>query len=74
MGQVAYRCHELERDATPVTSVRISCALCDVDNPRAVPRETCPKCGGSGSAAPSITDVVAEIRQSRLELLVGGKS
>jgi hypothetical protein len=74
MGQVAYKCHELERDATPVASVAIECPLCDPDNPRGVSRPTCPRCGGTGLAHPSIADVVAEIRQSRLELLVGGKA
>lgn len=60
---------ELERDATPAASLRVSCAACDPDNPRAVPRLGCRRCGGSGFVVSEVASIAAEIRRARIELL-----
>jgi hypothetical protein len=71
MSALALDCRTLERDATPAASLRVDCAGCDPDNPRAVPREKCQKCRGTGRAVPELAPIVGEIRSSRLELLRG---
>lgn len=70
---LALNCRELEKDPTSVGDLTVECANCDPDNPRAVPREKCRHCGGTGRARVGILAVVEEIHSSRLELLTGGK-
>jgi hypothetical protein len=71
---LALNCRVLEKDATPAANLTVECANCDPDNPRGVPRASCRKCGGSGRSRIGLSDIVAELRASRLELLQGGKS
>jgi hypothetical protein len=71
---LALNCRILEKDAAPAANLTVECANCDPDNPRGVPREACRKCGGSGRSRVGLSDIVSELRASRLELLVGGKS
>jgi len=70
---LALNCRSLEKDPTPVESLTVECAKCDPDNPRSVPRESCPVCRGTGRARVEVATVVGEIKASRLELLTGGK-
>lgn len=68
---LALNCRTLEKDATPAASLRIACAACDPDNPRAVPRPKCKRCRGEGFVEPRVVAIVGEIHASRLELLLG---
>lgn len=68
---LALDCRTLEKDATPAASLRVVCSGCDPDNPRAVPRARCKRCGGTGLASPELASIVKEIGASRLELLRG---
>lgn len=70
---VALNCRALEKDPAPAADLTVECAHCDPDNPRAVPREKCRYCNGTGRARVLLTSVVEEMRASRLELLAGGK-
>jgi hypothetical protein len=63
---------DLEKDATPAAALKISCAACDPDNPRAVPRPRCTKCKGAGFTIPEAGSIAGEIHDARLELLRGG--
>jgi len=73
VGALALNCRTLEGDVTPASSLRVSCANCDPDNPRGVPRAKCRKCGGTGQRPVALADIVQEIHSSRMELLKGGK-
>jgi hypothetical protein len=68
-----YREHDLERDLSPVQGLTVECAKCDPDNPRAVPQTKCPVCKGSGRALVALPTIVEEMRDARMELLVGPK-
>jgi hypothetical protein len=68
---LALDCRILEKDATPAASLRVTCAGCDPDNPRSVPRERCKKCHGAGTVSPEVISIVEELHASRLELLRG---
>jgi len=65
--QAALAIQNLERDATPAASLRISCAACDPDNPRSVPRAKCTRCRGTGLAPAALAVVVDELKTSRTE-------
>lgn len=71
---IAFDCKILEKDPTPAESFTVDCARCDPDNPVAIPRKDCPDCGGSGQAKIALAAIVTEIHESRLELLLGGRS
>ena len=73
MPALALNCKTLERDVTPASSLRVSCANCDPDNPRSVLRAKCRACGGTGERFVALADIVQEIHSSRMELLKGGK-
>jgi len=70
---LAYRERDLEEDLSPVQGLTTECAHCDPDNPLAVPREKCPECKGSGRALIALATIVEQIKESRLELLIGPK-
>ena len=70
---LAYNCKTLEADPATVESLTVECARCDPDNPLAVPRAKCPDCQGTGQAPIALAAIVAEIRESRLELLRGSQ-
>lgn len=71
MSALALRCRDLEKDATPAASLRVSCAGCDPDNPKSVPRDQCERCGGTGFVGAAVSEIVGEIHASRLQLLRG---
>ena len=68
---VAFRERDLEDDLSPVQGLTTECARCDPDNPLAVPRSKCPECKGSGRAPIALTTIVEQMKESRLELLIG---
>jgi len=70
----ALSCRALEKDPAPAENLTVSCANCDPDNPRAVPRKSCRACRGTGRARVALASVVGEIHASRLEMLRGGKT
>jgi len=70
---LAYLERDLEKDLSPVQGLTVECAKCDPDNPRAVARNKCPVCKGLGRSLVALPTIVEEIRESRLELLVGSK-
>ena len=70
---LAYLEHDLEHDLSPVQGLTVECAKCDPDNPRAVPQKKCPACNGSGRTLIALPSIVEEMRDARMELLVGPK-
>ena len=70
---LAYRERDLEEDLSPVQELTTECARCDPDNPLAVAREKCPDCKGSGRALVALPTIIEQMKESRLELLVGAK-
>ena len=72
-GALALNCRALEKDLGPASDLTVSCASCDPDNPRAVPRRSCKRCRGTGQSPVGLVSVIEEIQSSRLELLTGGK-
>lgn len=70
---LAFRERDLEEDLSPVQGLTTECAKCDPDNPLAVPREKCDECKGSGRALVSLPRIIEQIKESRLELLIGPK-
>lgn len=70
---VALALRDLEKDPAPADDLRVSCANCDPDNPRSVPRKSCKHCGGTGRARTVLSQIASEIHTSRLDLLKGGK-
>jgi Zn finger protein HypA/HybF involved in hydrogenase expression len=74
MSALALNCRSLEKDDSPAENLTVKCAKCDPDNPRSVPRSKCPVCHGSGRARVGLSGVVREIRESRMELLLGDKN
>jgi hypothetical protein len=73
VNALAYSSKTLEKDPTIVESLTVDCGRCDPDNPLAVPRKKCPECKGTGKAPVALATIVTQIRESRLELLVGGR-
>jgi hypothetical protein len=71
---LALDCRELEKNPSPAADLSVECFACDPDNPRGVPRRACRACNGTGRAKVDVASVVAEIKSSRLELLVGDKN
>jgi Zn-finger nucleic acid-binding protein len=57
----------LEADPSILDGATKDCPACDVDNPRAVPREGCETCGGSGQVGLSAGEIAKEIKASRNE-------
>jgi hypothetical protein len=70
---LAYREQDLEEDLSPVQGLTTECARCDPDNPLAVSREDCPECKGTGRALIALPTIIEQIKESRLELLIGPK-
>jgi hypothetical protein len=68
---LAYKEKDLEADLGPVQGLTAECARCDPDNPLAVPREGCPECEGTGRALIALATIVEQMKESRLELLIG---
>jgi len=71
---LAYRERDLEEDSSPVQGLTTECACCDPDNPLAVPRSKCPECKGSGRTPIALATIVEQMKESRLELLIGPKN
>ena len=44
----AFTFEEIEADLTLVEGATKECFTCDPDNPRSIPRPTCPSCLGTG--------------------------
>ena len=63
---LAYRERDLEEDLSPVQGLPAECAICDPDNPLAVPRENCPECKGSGRALVALATIVEQMKEARL--------
>lgn len=61
----AYTLTAVEGDPRIVEGLTKECGLCDQDNPRAVPRQTCSACMGSGRQPLAIGVIAAEISKSR---------
>jgi hypothetical protein len=70
---LAYRERDLEEDLSPVKGLTTECARCDPDNPLAVPQHDCPDCKGSGRTLIALAEIVEQMKESRLELLIGPK-
>lgn len=70
---LAYLERDLEKDLSPVNGLTVECAKCDPDNPRAVPRAQCPVCKGAGRSLVALPTIIEELKESRLEFLVGAK-
>lgn len=70
---LAFREKDLEEDLTPVQGLTTECANCDPDNPLAVPREKCEECKGTGRALIALPLIIEQIKESRLEMLIGPK-
>lgn len=68
---LAYLERDLEKDLSPVQGLTVECAMCDPDNPLAVPRSKCPECKGEGRALVALPTIVEQLKESRLELLIG---
>jgi len=66
---VAIRCDELAADLTDelvrFELVTVKCYQCDADNPRAVSREKCSECQGTGRSKIKLAGFVREIREAR---------
>jgi hypothetical protein len=71
---LAYQERDLEEDLSPIQGLTTECARCDPDNPLAVPRKSCPECKGSGRSLVALSTIVTQIKESRLELLIGPKN
>lgn len=70
MARAALMCKEIDRTST---ENYVECPSCDPDNPKAVSRDCCVVCGGSGLAPVAYGVIQSEIAASKLELLKGGK-
>lgn len=70
---LAYLESDLESDPSPIQGITTECARCDPDNPLAVAREKCPDCKGTGRTLIALAAIVEEMKESRLELLIGSK-
>jgi hypothetical protein len=68
---LAINCRSLEKDPSPVESVRVDCPGCDPDNPRSVPRSQCRRCRGTGKIPTAAGAIASEIHAARLQLLLG---
>lgn len=64
----AFKISEVEADQKIVSALTKDCEKCDPDNPRAVPRETCATCMGTGHQSLAVAAIAAEITKSRLGL------
>jgi hypothetical protein len=62
---VAIRCDELTDDLTRLDRVTVKCHQCDEDNPRAVARENCTGCQGTGRSVIKFPSIVREVREAR---------
>ena len=66
---VAIRCDELAADLTDelvrFELVTVKCYQCDADNPRAVSREKCSECQGTGRSKIKFAGIVREVREAR---------
>lgn len=70
MSALAYNLAELvvgDHDADALASLTKECSGCDPDNPRAVRREDCQKCGGTGREQSAALAIVAELREAHTE-------
>lgn len=70
---LAYLERDLEKDLSPVQGLTVECAKCDPDNPLSVPRAKCPECKGEGRALVALPTIVEQLKEARLELLIGPK-
>jgi hypothetical protein len=56
---------EIESNPSCLKGMTKECYTCDLDNPRAIPRETCKVCGGSGREGLAASEIVEELREAR---------
>lgn len=61
----AVKFSELEADLTLVSGETKECYDCDQDNPRAVLRETCASCGGTGRQPLAASEIADELRTTK---------
>lgn len=61
----AFRFDEIEADLTLVEHATKECFLCDPDNPRCVPRQTCERCGGTGQEPLAAAAIAKELIENR---------
>jgi hypothetical protein len=64
---LAYRCEDQDLDLDKIANLTVECYRCDVDNPLAVARATCPECKGTGRAPVHFAQIMSEIRESHAE-------
>lgn len=62
---LAFKISDIEQDQTLVDAVTKECEGCDPDNPRAVARDKCKLCGGTGRQALAAGDVAREISAAK---------
>jgi hypothetical protein len=58
---------EVEADPSMLDGATKDCPACDLDNPRAVAREGCKECGGTGKVGLAAAEIAKELRASRTE-------
>jgi hypothetical protein len=56
---------EIESNPSCLKGMTKECYACDLDNPRAVPRQTCKTCGGSGREDLAASEIVEEIKEAK---------
>ncbi len=64
----AFKISEVEADLKVVSALTKDCEKCDPDNPKAIPRLTCPVCLGTGQQPLAVAAIASEITKSRLGL------
>lgn len=62
---VAIRCDELTDDFDRLDRVTVKCHQCDEDNPRAVAREKCTECQGTGHSVIKFAGIMREVQEAR---------
>jgi hypothetical protein len=58
---------EVEADPSMLDGATKDCPACDLDNPRAVAREGCKECEGTGKVGLAAAEIAKELRASRTE-------
>jgi len=56
---------EVEQDPAILDGTTKDCPACDADNPRAVAREGCKACNGTGRVALAAKEIAKELKASR---------
>lgn len=61
----SYTFDEIEADLTLVEKATKECFVCDPDNPRALPRHSCTRCGGTGQEPIAAAEIAKELMENR---------